>query len=500
MTDIRFSGEDQIRFAGLSGDWNPLHVDPVAARRTMLGRNVVHGIHLVLRGLEEAGADGPLPPYRQVAVRFAKPHFVDETSRLSVEHRADRLVLAYAIGPTRIAQITLSDPAPTRPEPLPPGPRPDWDRVPRVLAIAAMEGASGHLPLADSLPDLQAAFPRTVEALGPRLVAGLMRLTRIVGMECPGLDSIFSGLNVRLADGPDAVGYVAARVNPKISYVRLDITGALEGTVDAFVRPPVLPGRVEVSAAFQPRPGEFAGRRALVVGGSRGLGRTTALLMAHGGAEVAVTYRVGRGEAEEVVDAIRAAGGTARALPFDIADPDPAALAALEPTDLFYFATPPIFVRKTRDFEPELYTGFLHAYTTAFLATVEACRSAEPLGVFYPSSVAVDEALPELAEYAAAKAAGEELCRRMMLADPRLSILVRRLPRLPTDQTATLVAVAAGDPDETMLEICRAMKPSDTENVVADADGSTHGPRDVTMNTDRGRATKNDVVTDDPAG
>ena len=41
-----FTQDDQLRFAELSGDWNPVHVDPVAARRTPYGQ-IVHGVHAV---------------------------------------------------------------------------------------------------------------------------------------------------------------------------------------------------------------------------------------------------------------------------------------------------------------------------------------------------------------------------------------------------------------------------------------------------------------------
>src|SRR5258708_5647331 len=48
----RFTAEDQLEFAEISGDWNPMHVDPVAARRTIYGGILVHGIHTLLWALE----------------------------------------------------------------------------------------------------------------------------------------------------------------------------------------------------------------------------------------------------------------------------------------------------------------------------------------------------------------------------------------------------------------------------------------------------------------
>ncbi|MBF0358641.1 MAG: hypothetical protein HQL70_08530, partial [Magnetococcales bacterium] len=39
-------------FATLSGDWNPLHMEPEYARRLQFGSSVVHGLHAMLVALE----------------------------------------------------------------------------------------------------------------------------------------------------------------------------------------------------------------------------------------------------------------------------------------------------------------------------------------------------------------------------------------------------------------------------------------------------------------
>ena len=66
----------------------------------------------------------------------------------------------------------------------------------------------------------------------------------------------------------------------------------------------------------------FAGRIALVTGGSRGIGRATALRLAQDGADVALSYVNRTKEAEETVAAIQALGRRSFCLPCNVAKKD----------------------------------------------------------------------------------------------------------------------------------------------------------------------------------
>ncbi|WP_039054777.1 3-oxoacyl-ACP reductase family protein [Enterobacter sp. Bisph1] len=68
----------------------------------------------------------------------------------------------------------------------------------------------------------------------------------------------------------------------------------------------------------------LAGKRALVTGASRGLGKAIALTLAREGADVAITWEKSAQKAQAVVEEIRAAGGNGVAIQADSANPQAA--------------------------------------------------------------------------------------------------------------------------------------------------------------------------------
>jgi 3-oxoacyl-[acyl-carrier protein] reductase len=65
---------------------------------------------------------------------------------------------------------------------------------------------------------------------------------------------------------------------------------------------------------------DLSGKVAFVSGGSRGIGRATAIALASRGCRVVISYVGGEAAAVETVAAIEAAGGHAEAVRFDVAD------------------------------------------------------------------------------------------------------------------------------------------------------------------------------------
>jgi acyl dehydratase len=88
----RFSQEQFDRFAALSGDDNPIHVDAAFARRTRFGRPVAHGMLLYATICAFLSQHFPGAWQREQGLTFPAPP--TRTKRSSPEPRSSRPGLA----------------------------------------------------------------------------------------------------------------------------------------------------------------------------------------------------------------------------------------------------------------------------------------------------------------------------------------------------------------------------------------------------------------------
>ena len=468
----KYALEDQLRFAELSGDYNPLHVDPIKARRTLFGEPVVHGLHNLLWAIDCYFQDRnrrslPVLCLLGVSAQFSNPAFLTEVITVDlIEEASDKITLNILKGRVLLSAITLNlgenSACPQGPDNLPGS----YNKKAQNKSLEELEGLTGKIEISYDGQSLFNDFPDALTVLGAGGVAKLLCLTRLVGMECPGLNSLFSGFNINLDPDEPAghVGYRVTRADARVSIVQMAVDGGgLSGTVTAFYRPPPTDNIAMDAASRHISPDLCRGQRALIIGGSRGLGETATKLIAAGGGDVTITYAQGKKDAYRVCQEIESAGGACKSLAFDVTGSghklDGVAKHGEGPTHLYYFATPRITRRPSDGFDSAQFRMFLDFYADGFFKTYNACRrlTEAPLRIFYPSTVAIDGGMDGLAEYIQAKAAGEARCRQIEADDHKVRILIDRLPPLATDQTATLIQREIANPLEAMAKIVKNM-------------------------------------------
>jgi NADP-dependent 3-hydroxy acid dehydrogenase YdfG len=332
----------------------------------------------------------------------------------------------------------------------------------------------GVLPLQMDANLFRRLFPALARSIPHVQAAEIMATTRLVGMVCPGLHSLFVSLDLKPTTGDSnatELAYGVRRVNPRVKSVNLAVSGpTLQGAVASLVRPSpqVQPSMSEVRQALGDI--SFSDQRAIVVGGSRGIGEVTAKCIAAGGGSTVITYFRGEKDAKRVVEDIKAAGGRAYAVALDCLQPisrlDELLSQLGAPTHLYYFATPPISVNAKQAFSAAIFREMAMYYVEGFARLVEAVHllSANGLTVCYPSTIFLNEIESGTGEYCAAKAAGEYVCRFLGKALAGTRFYAPRLPRMRTDQTMSILPVKSLEPLKIILEVLRLMKGDSTSD------------------------------------
>ncbi len=470
LAQRNFHLNDQQRFASASGDYNPMHLDPLQARRTQAGAPLVHGIHLLLWALDSLAAVQPdLPPLCALRVHFTKFVYLGESVQVVLAQQGPngaKLMLSVDDAPRSKVSLTFGVSTQVCPA---------WSvsslkTVPFAkqssnLDFSNIENLSGRVAFVMTPADAVGMFPAASKWIGAKGIASLAATTHLIGMICPGLHSIYSELSIQTcsSSGPqDSLAFRVTEVDKRFRSVEQEIGGGgLMGTVQSFARTPPVEQATMKSLMGIVNPQEFAGSLALVVGGSRGLGELIAKLIAAGGGRVIVTWQSGKDDAERVAEEIRAAGGECATLAYDACNSADEQLASLTetPTHAYYLATPPIFRPQAEIFAPLRFKEFLAFYVEGFWQLTQALRARQPrVSIFYPSSISVAERPEGMTEYTMAKAAGELLCEDINASLAPLHVTTSRLPRLPTDQTASVTPAETAHPLDTMLPIVREVQ------------------------------------------
>ncbi len=198
-----------------------------------------------------------------------------------------------------------------------------------VLAFARLSGDYNALHVDDE-------FAARTE-FGNRVVHGFLHaslLSTLIGMKLPGAGALYLSQSIDfsapvfIGDTVEARGQIE-RIDRETRVVEicteiLNQHGAkvLSGRARAKVlRLPDQPK--EAVSTPSPELGRvLEGRRALVTGASRGIGRATAGLLARAGAHVWVNYKSSRGAATELVEEIRRSGGSCDLVGADVSSED----------------------------------------------------------------------------------------------------------------------------------------------------------------------------------
>ena len=449
---LRFNIKDQKKFANFSGDYNPIHIDDIAARRIFFGQPVVHGINIVLNALE-AWSKSHRQKFHLSVIEgeFKKPFFLDKKIDLKTVERDGKRHVKIMSENGSCASFTfeLADRPSKEMEPV-------IDRFPAKISpirntLTSIKDSNGEISLDLKKEYLRQYFPNLHRYASFPQIASLLSSTRTVGMYCPGMNSIYLSFKFSFAEKSQDTKFKLDKID-RFGLASIVVDGYYSGEIKAFLRPdPVKQLNFSEVKRFVEK-NEFKNQSALIIGGSRGVGEVVAKILAAGNADVLITYNKGEADAKAVCDDIKLSGGKISMIYYDIHNPT--RIGDFEPSDIYYFATPAIFSGEKDKFSSVLAAQFSEYYLKHFHDLVRFWSVKNVSHYFYPSSTFVENFPEAMMEYSLAKLSGEKMCAHLEKSGG-VKIFRPRLPRLTTDQTVSFLPVKNAD---TLQYMIRTMK------------------------------------------
>ncbi len=454
---IRFREEQLQLFAAASLDFNPLHLSREYARTTAFGERVVYGM------LGFAACLGQLTPpsgknVSNLRVELESPLLLDVDYSLVIRRQSDTEIAAALMdgsAPAISLRLRFRDGAPELAE---------LDEAasvareaPRKLQLTELQPGLSfrgrYSPSRQAYVDLTTSLGIDRRTWGDATLLAALCSSYLTGMELPGENAIFAGMSADLAVRPELPAdyeITLESYDERFQFLesRFELAGqsgtVASGQVTAVARSP------RERTWLTPRKngsGRFAGKTALVIGASRGLGAALALELIAEGCTVIGSYSQSHDDIEQLREASRGLPGRFIAEQGDAADLNWCAalrerigrqFGALDL--LICNAAPaprPLRIEEAcyERMQAYLRQGFalVGAPLSSFLQMVAASTGK----VLLISSAYIEDPPKLWPHYVTLKAAAEGLVRSAAVTHPKATFWVARPGKLRTDMSNT---------------------------------------------------------------
>ena len=243
LAQRRITEESHQQFAELSGDLNPLHVDPEASKLMPPGQRLAYGMDLLLWSLESLTQRSELPEQlARVRVRFPKWVFIDDVIELRKTAHPSGNAYELVVNEATVAAFDLQTGARQNAVPFDCPSVPTARRAePMRRLLEDLENQQGLVPIADAAR-AAAMFPLLASRLGGQWVSECATCSYIIGMEAPGLYSMSMKYDLQCCSEPgtsSCMHFEVTGADERFRKIRIAVNGsAITATLEAMVREP----------------------------------------------------------------------------------------------------------------------------------------------------------------------------------------------------------------------------------------------------------------------
>ncbi len=436
----KFDYNEQKNFALLSGDFNPIHLNKIKARKYFTGQIIVHGINIFLYLLEILVVKN-LYFLANYKIKFKKYIRVDEYFHIYWDNEKKQ-IKAINKNNEILCEVRCLERDFFSNNFLVKQEHDILCKTPLNL-VSDYEINDNTFSCIHSGKKTHAKFlyPNLTKLLGANIVFEIAGISAIIGMRYPGLRSIFLGLSISFLEKKGNKKKVELTNETRFGLVRLQYKGInIQSNLEACFRPQEtkLKSYLDLKAKVNHNI-DMQNTKVLIIGGSRGIGAITAKILSIYNCEVTITYYKCKEDAYLIKNEIERHGRSIKVFKLDITKKSSLKKVSNIYNQVYYFATPKILKNSSTHFDEKLYCLFHSFYVEGLKNILKKCYSKNLLYFMYPSTDFISTNQKGFKEYIKAKLEGEKVCENFDDLMVGLKINKPRIPQVLTDQTQSLI-------------------------------------------------------------
>ena len=462
-----FDLDDQNWFAEISGDYNPIHINEIESRKLHSGGILVHGIHTVTWALDCFFKKNPQNKLDTLKTKFFKPIYLNQKLSIVFENINNKKHNIKIYDKELLVSIILEASGLSFGNKVVDS-KYHFD-FPKEFKY---NDDTNEISISLSKKMILNKYPFFCKAVGLEIVSNIIGLSRLVGMECPGLNSLFVGFNINFhhknAVKTNKIFWSINKYYGNQAPINIFVKSSImEGIVQAFIRPsPIIQLPFLEISKFTKNIINLNNTFSIIIGGSRGLGEVTSKIIASYGGNVIITYNTGKNEAIKICNDINTNSSSDFAVPLHLNIENPKNLFdylnknKIQINSIYYFATPNIKGTKSIELDKnllDLYNSFYSIYFSRLLRLLKKYVFNNEIKIFYPSTIFIDQGKENLMEYVLSKKNAEAYIESINYKLNNINIIVDRLDMLNTDQNNSVFSVKTKDPLIVMNDVVLRM-------------------------------------------
>ena len=459
MYNFKINKLKQLNFIKISADKNPIHLIEKNLSKLNLEGTVVHGMNVVLKSLDILTKEKIINPSQicQIKCKFAKMIFLDNIIKINFKFE-NKKKISISIFSKSVICINLElflnyksfteENIELRNQKINSFPKKNTTKSKKK------EIKINHVPL---IKQIKKNYPYLSKDLNNKIISSLIMMSTSVGMYWPGKNSLFVGfdiflkkikkknINLKISKTDKRTGYSI------INYKSYNCIGKIFTffTEERAQQPSLtyLSKKIPKKALIK--------HKALIIGGSRGLGELTAKIIATSGGSVTITYNNNQALAKNLLNIFKKKRLKLNLKNFKINNNgnfDHKSIKNNNYNCLYYFATPIIYRQKNSKFDNKIFNDFNNIYCKALVKIIKVLKIKD-LIIFYPSTIYNFKNNKNFSEYILAKRNG---VRKLKIMEKKYKIIpiIKKLPPFKTDQNNTIFSQNISHGTDEIFKIC----------------------------------------------